>query len=85
VVQIGHLWIDHYEACRTASECLIRPGSPALALIQSDLKLKVNLYYLSGSNTLEPLQADLGVGVSSFGARLMPSRGGVRGPVGSMG
>ena len=40
MVQIGHLWIDHYEACRTASECLIRPGSPVLALIQYD----VNLY-----------------------------------------
>jgi len=36
-------------------------------------------------HTLEPLQADLGVGISSFGARIMPSRGGVRGPVGSMG
>ena len=36
-------------------------------------------------HTLEPLQANLGVGVSRFGARIMPSRGGVRGPVASVG
>ena len=36
-------------------------------------------------HTLEPLQADLGVGISRFGARIVPSRGGKRGPVASMG
>jgi hypothetical protein len=35
--------------------------------------------------TLKPLQADLGVGISRFGARIVPSRGGERGPVASMG
>jgi hypothetical protein len=33
----------------------------------------------------EPLQADLGVGESRFGARIVPSGGGERGPVASMG
>jgi len=36
-------------------------------------------------HALKPLQADLGVGVPRFGARIMPSRGGERGPVASMG
>ena len=35
--------------------------------------------------TLKPLQADLGVGISRFGARIVPSRGGERGLVASMG
>jgi hypothetical protein len=34
--------------------------------------------------TLEPLQAGLGVGISRFGARILPSGGGERGPVASM-
>jgi len=34
---------------------------------------------------LKPLQADLGVGISRFGARILPSGGGERGPVASMG
>ena|ERR1700722_11262355 len=33
---------------------------------------------------LKPLQADLGVGVSTVGVRIMLSRSGVRAPVGSM-
>jgi len=36
-------------------------------------------------HALEPLQADLGVGVPRFGARIVPSRGGERGLVASMG
>jgi hypothetical protein len=35
-------------------------------------------------HTLEPLQADRGVGVPRFGQRIVPSRGGERGPVASM-
>jgi hypothetical protein len=34
---------------------------------------------------LEPLQADLGVGIPRFGARIVPSRGRERSPVASMG
>jgi len=36
-------------------------------------------------HTLKPLQANLRVGASRFGARIVPSRGGQRGPVASMG
>jgi len=36
-------------------------------------------------DTLEPLQADLGVGISRFGARILPSGGGKGCPVASMG
>jgi hypothetical protein len=36
-------------------------------------------------HALEPLQADLGVGIPRFGAGIVPSRGGERGPVASMG
>jgi hypothetical protein len=36
-------------------------------------------------NAFEPFQADLRVYVSRFGACVMPSRGGVRRPVASMG
>jgi hypothetical protein len=36
-------------------------------------------------HALEPLQANLGVGVPRFGARIVPSRGGERGPFASMG
>jgi hypothetical protein len=39
---------------------------------------------LGVKHKLEPLQADLGVGVSTVGVRIMPSRSGVRAPVGSM-
>ena len=35
--------------------------------------------------TLKPLQADLRVGISRVGARILPSRGMKRGPVASMG
>jgi hypothetical protein len=35
-------------------------------------------------HTLKLLQADLGVGVPRFGARIVPSRGGERSPVASM-
>lgn len=34
---------------------------------------------------LQPLQADLGVGISRFGARILPSGGVERGPVASIG
>src|SRR5436305_14222109 len=40
---------------------------------------------LGVKDTLEPLQADLGVGISRFGARILPSGGGEGGPVASMG
>jgi hypothetical protein len=36
-------------------------------------------------HALEPLQANLGVGVPRFRERIVPSRGGERGPVASMG
>ena len=36
-------------------------------------------------HTLEPLQANLGVGVPRFGACIVPSRGRERGPVASVG
>jgi hypothetical protein len=36
-------------------------------------------------HALEPLQANLGVGIPRFGARIVPSRGGERSPVASMG
>lgn len=36
-------------------------------------------------HTFEPLQANLRVGISRFGAHIMPSRGGVRGLVASTG
>lgn len=36
-------------------------------------------------HTYESLQADLRVGISRFGARIIPARGGVSGPVASMG
>jgi hypothetical protein len=36
-------------------------------------------------HALEPLQANLGVGVPGFGAGIVLSRGGERGPVASMG
>jgi len=36
-------------------------------------------------HTFDPLQADLGVGVSRLRARIMPSRGGICGSVASMG
>jgi hypothetical protein len=36
-------------------------------------------------HALELLQADLGVGIPRFGAGIVPSRGGERGPVASMG
>ena len=36
-------------------------------------------------HALEPLQADLGVGIPGFGARVVPSGGRERGPVASMG
>jgi hypothetical protein len=36
-------------------------------------------------NALELLQADLRVSVPRFGARIVPSRGGERGPVASIG
>ena len=35
-------------------------------------------------NTLEPLETDLGVSISRFGNRIVPSGGGERGPVASM-
>jgi hypothetical protein len=35
--------------------------------------------------TFEPFQADLRVCVSGFKARIMPTRGGLRGPIASMG
>lgn len=43
------------------------------------------LFGLGIEHTFELLQADLGVGISRFRARIMPSRGGIRGPVASMG
>jgi hypothetical protein len=36
-------------------------------------------------HTFKPLQTDLKVGVPRFGARIMPFKGGVRGPVTSIG
>ena len=36
-------------------------------------------------HTFDPLQAELGVSVSRFGERIMPTRGGICGPVASVG
>ena len=42
----------------------------------------ISLFFGLGiKHTLKPLQADIGVGESRFGARIQPSRGGIRGPV----
>jgi hypothetical protein len=38
-------------------------------------------FSLGIEHTFKPLQANLRIGVSSFGARIMPFRGGVHGPV----
>jgi hypothetical protein len=61
---------------------LMRPEAVAnqntWSLLRPSFSLRVE-------HTFEPLHADLGVGVSRFGARIMPSRGGVCGPVASMG
>ena len=43
------------------------------------------LFSLGIKHTLEPLEADLRVGVPGFGARIVPSRGRERGLVASMG
>ncbi len=42
-------------------------------------------FSLGIKHTLEPLQANLGVGISRFGARIVLSRGRECGPVASMG
>lgn len=42
-------------------------------------------FSLGIKHTFKPLQANLRVGISRFRARIMPSRGGVCGPVASMG
>ena len=42
-------------------------------------------FSLGVKDTLKPLQANLRVSVSRFGARIVPSRGRERGPVASMG
>ena len=48
--------------------------------------LLVSLFSSLGiKHALEPLQANLGVGVPRFGACIVPSRGRERGPVASMG
>jgi len=39
---------------------------------------------LGVEHKLEPLQADIGVSISTVGVRMMPSRSGLRDPVGSM-
>jgi hypothetical protein len=46
----------------------------------------VSLHFgLGVKHPFDPLQADLGVGVSRLGARVMSSRGGICGPVALMG
>lgn len=57
-------------------ETIANQNAWLLMRVCSDLRIE---------HTFEPLQADLRVGVSRFGARIMSSRGGVRGPVASMG
>jgi hypothetical protein len=36
-------------------------------------------------HTFNPLQTDFGISIPRLGARIMPARGGIRGPVASMG
>src|SRR5271170_3818525 len=36
-------------------------------------------------HTFDPLQTDFGISIPRLGARIMPARGGIRGPVASMG
>jgi hypothetical protein len=36
-------------------------------------------------HTFDPLQTDFGIRIPRLGARIMPARGGIRGPVASMG
>ena len=63
-------------------ERLMRPETVA----NQNTWLLMRMYSGLGiKHTFEPLQADLRVGVSRFGARIMPSRRGVYSPVASIG
>jgi hypothetical protein len=56
------------------------------AVINENPWLLIRPYFGLGiEHTFDPFQTDLGVGIPRFGARIMPSRGGIRGPVASMG
>ena len=62
-------------------EGLVRPE----AVTNQHPWLLVSLFSSLGiKHALEPLQANLGVGVPRFGACIVPSRGRERGPVASM-
>lgn len=55
------------------------------AIRDEDPWFLVSLHFgLGVEHTLDPLQADLRVGVSRLGTRIMPSRSGKCGPVASM-
>ena len=58
---------------------------PEAVLYQHPWFLVSPFFGLGIKHTLEPLQADIGVGKSRFGARIEPSRGGIHSPVISMG
>jgi hypothetical protein len=63
-------------------ERLVRPE----AVINQSPRLLIRpLFRLGIKHELDPVQADLGIGISRLGACKMPSRGRVRGPCASMG
>ena len=56
------------------------------AVTNKDPGFLIRMWFSLGiKHTFDPLQADLGVSISRFGERIMPSRGGICGPVASMG